>query len=278
MRSRGVVPESALEYHARHRPAALIVQRQGEVIVERYDAAMAPDKAHPLYSGTKSFWGIAALCAQEDGILTIDERVGETFEEWNVGIKSAVTLRQLLQLTAGIPFGGLGKTVPVYERALRSDVVAQPGTRFTYGGIALQIFGAVLACKLTAQKETPHEYLRRRVLEPANVRIDAWRTLADGTHPLPTGASLRARAWLRFGEFVASNVERFADSLRGSEANPRYGLCWWLAPAGAPRDLFYASGSGGQALYVVPSENTIVVRYGEGGSFKHDAFLKRFFP
>jgi CubicO group peptidase (beta-lactamase class C family) len=63
----------------------------------------------------------------------------------------------------------------------------------------------------------------------------------------------------------------------GSNANPRYGLGWWLGAPGAPADLFYASGAGGQALYVVPSLDTIVVRFGKSNSYKHDAFLKRLF-
>jgi CubicO group peptidase (beta-lactamase class C family) len=54
-------------------------------------------------------------------------------------------------------------------------------------------------------------------------------------------------------------------------------LGWWLAPASAPRDAFYASGSGGQAMYVVPSENVVAVRFANGGSFNHEAFLKRLF-
>jgi CubicO group peptidase (beta-lactamase class C family) len=39
----------------------------------------------------------------------------------------------------------------------------------------------------------------------------------------------------------------------------------------------YASGSGGQALYVVPSANAVVVKFGNASSYKHDAFLKRLF-
>jgi CubicO group peptidase (beta-lactamase class C family) len=54
-------------------------------------------------------------------------------------------------------------------------------------------------------------------------------------------------------------------------------LCWWLAPPGAPPDVFYASGSGGQAMYVAPSADVVAVRFGNGGSFNHEAFLKRLF-
>jgi CubicO group peptidase (beta-lactamase class C family) len=76
---------------------------------------------------------------------------------------------------------------------------------------------------------------------------------------------------------VSRNAHRYAVCFQGSQANPRYGLGWWLAPPVAPKDLIYASGSGGQAMYIVPSQELVVVRFAAGGSYNHEAFLKRLF-
>lgn len=270
--------DDAVTYHLRHKGQALIVERRGDVLHESYDAGFAAESPHALYSGTKSFWGVTAIEAQDDGLLSLDERVAQTFPEWKLDArKAAVTLRQLLQLTAGVPFGGLGSAVPLFEKALATELRSEPGTVFTYGGIPLQIFGAVLARKLHPQGLTPHQYLAQKILEPAGVRVASWRTLADKSSPLPTGAFLTARNWLAFGRYVCANAERYEECFRGSGVNPRYGLCWWLAPQHAP-DLAYASGSGGQALYVIPSMQFAAVRFGNGGSFNHEAFLKRLLP
>jgi CubicO group peptidase (beta-lactamase class C family) len=276
---------AAQAYADRHGPHALLVERDGEIVVEAYAGGYDPAKPHALYSGTKSFWGVAAVAAQHDGLLHLDERVAETFASWASGSKALVTLRHVLQLTSGIGFGGLGASVPPYEKALATALKDEPGARFTYGGIPLQVFGAVLARKLEPRALTPHEYLRRRVLDPAGARIGWWRTLADGTHPLPTGAALTARDWLAFGRLVLAGgtvhgttvvaPDELAACFTGSVANARYGLTWWLSPLRAVPDVVYASGSGGQAMYVVPSERTIAVRFGASSSYKHDAFLKR---
>ncbi len=247
----------------------------GDTTFERYGDGFDRDKAHALYSGTKSFWGPAAMAAQADGLLSLDEPVGDTFSQWRAGLRGSVTLRHLLSLTAGIAFGGLGNAVPNYAKALAVNVNDEPGTRFTYGGIPLQIFGAVLARKLASQHLTPYEYLERRVLTPAGVPIASWRKLADGTQPLPTGAFLGARAWARYGAYVLANRTSLAPCFAASSANPRYGLGWWLSPLCAHPDVLYASGSGGQALYVFPTRRSVVVKFGKSASYDHAAFLRR---
>jgi len=268
--------QEALAYHERHKSQALIVARGGDVVLENYGDGFSGGKPHALYSGTKSFWGPLAVIAQREGLLQLDETVGATFPAWRDDpVKRKVTLRHLLMLTAGIGFGGLGNAVPVYDKALATLLRDPPAHRFTYGGIPLQIFGAVLAQKLVPLGLSPHDYLRARILDDAGVEIASWRKLADGTQPLPTGAFLTARNWLHYGQYVLAHYEEFAECFRGTTANPRYGLCWWLAPAGAAPVTVYASGSGGQALYVIPSARSVVARFGNGGSFKHEAFLKR---
>lgn len=276
--------DAAAAYAERHGLQALVVQCGAEVVDERYAGDWDAGTPHALYSGTKSFWGVLAAALQADGTLDLDETVGKTIPAWaGDPQKRRVTLRQLLMLTSGIGFGGLGSAVPTYERALAVDLKTEPGARFTYGGIPLQVFGAVLARKLDGP--TPHDELQRRILDPIGLRVGRWRTLSDGTRPLPTGAFLAAREWLKFGLLVRDRgawngqtvvpADALARCFVGSEANSRYGLAWWLSPLASVPDLVYASGSGGQALYVIPSADAVVVKFGNSSSYKHDAFLTR---
>ncbi len=278
--------EAAVAYAERHALQELLVQQRDRVVFTRYGSGCDADKAHALYSGTKSFWGVLAVAAADDGLLELDEPVSNAIPSWSGdGPKSRVTLRELLQLTSGIGFGGLGTTVPTFAKALDVQLKGEPGSRFAYGGISLQVFGAVLERKLAPSGLTPQAYLRERIFEPIGLHVDAWRKLRDGTEPLPTGAFLTAREWLKFGSLVCDGgswrgtvvirAESLALCFEGSAANPRYGLCWWLSPLPSVPDLVYASGSGGQALYVIPSLETVVVKFGDSSSYKHDAFLRR---
>lgn len=260
-----------------------LVARDATAAEEAYAPGWDATKPHALYSGTKSFWGVLAVAAQDDGLLALDEPVAETIVAWrNDARKRAITLRMLLTLSAGFGFGGLGNAVPTFEAALAIEPKNEPGTTFTYGGIPLQIFGAVLARKLAGRNQTPHGYLHERLLDPLGVRVASWRTLRDGSRPLPTGAFLSAPDWMRFGAFLLAQgscgsqtlvrPESLAHCFEPSAANPRYALGFWLVPE---RNAAYASGAGGQGLYVLPKQRTLAVRFSSGVSFRHETLVRR---
>jgi CubicO group peptidase (beta-lactamase class C family) len=265
---------AAQAYARKHELHALVVSIGGHVVHAQYGGGYSADRAHALYSGTKSFWGIAALEAVADDVIALDDPIDKVVPDFHSDERSEITPRMLLQMTAGYGFGGLGNAVPTYEKAIGIPLKGSPGSRFTYSGIPLQVFGAYFARALAKRGLSPHEYLEAKVLRRAGVVVGAWRTLSDGTCPLPTGAQLAATSWLAYGTWVMRNRARYAQAFEGSRVNPRYGLCWWLGAPGAPTDVFYASGSGGQGLYVVPSLETIVVHFGKSASYKHDAFLR----
>ena len=282
----GLNEDTALEYAERHALHALVIARRGKIAFECFGPTHAADRPHALYSGTKSFWGVAAAAAVEDGLLTLDERVAATITEWNTdALKKQVTIRDLLALTSGFGFGGLGSAVPTPAAAIAIPLKTPPRTTFTYGGIPLQVFGEVLRRKLASRRLSPHAYLHERILDPIGLVIASWRKLKDGTEPLPTGAFAGPHEWLKFGQLVLERghykgkkiVEpsALASCFEGSPANPRYGLGFWLSPLPEVADVVYASGSGGQALYVIPSREAVVLHFGKSTSWKHDAFLRR---
>ncbi|MEO1135802.1 MAG: serine hydrolase domain-containing protein, partial [Pseudomonadota bacterium] len=96
------IPEAA-DYNAEKGGVSLVVIQNGEIIHESYPNGGGPDSAWALASGTKSFSGIIAAAAVQDGLLSLDERAVEALPEW-IGDpnKSKITLRQILSLTSGI--------------------------------------------------------------------------------------------------------------------------------------------------------------------------------
>ena len=280
--------DRARAYAARHDGLSLLILHDGGVVLEDYPVS-GPDDAHALHSGTKSFLGVLAAAAVQDGLLTLDERVSETLTEWrNEPLKAGATIRQLLNLTAGLP-SQIG-VIPTYADAVAMPFNAAPGERCQYGPAPFQVFGEVLRRKLgdAGRPADPLAYLHDRVLDPIGLRYADWARGADGLPRLPAGAVMSAREWARFGEFVRASgmvdgapvvdEQTFEAMFQGSRANPAYGLTWWLPrPTSAvdpvtrlndaslhadalPADLVMANGAGHQMLYVVPSLKLTIVR------------------
>jgi len=262
---------------------AMLVMLDGKVVFEDYPNGGAPTRATELASGTKSFSGILALCAVEDGWLKLDEKIADTLTEWRDDPqRSDITVRQLLTLTSGIPGGESALRtggVPKYAEAVAVEAVAEPGKRFSYGPNPFQVFGEFLRRKLAPRGETVWQYLSRRILQPLGLESMRWRGSALGQPQLPSGAGLSARDWAKFGESIRLDAKgilppgKLAECFIGTTANPGYGLTWWLPVKGQlgaiprtvsgpwlPEQTWMAAGAGGQRLVVVPSLQLVAVR------------------
>jgi len=231
---------------------------------------------HRLASGTKSFVGVLAVLAVEDGLLQLDEKVADTLTEWGTDArKSQITIHQLLTLTSGIA-GGEGGDVPSYKEAVwLAEAKFPPGEKFQYGPVPFQCFGELLRRKLEPRKETVEGYLKRRLLDPIGLKSSIWRKDTNGNPQLPSGAMLTAHEWAKFGLLVLNKgawdgkqlvPEKLLDEcFRGTKAHPTYGLTFWLnASDERPRDLVMAAGAGKQKLYIVPSQKLLIVQFAEG--------------
>ena len=293
----------AAEYSAENRGRAVLVMKGEKIVFEDYENGHSMDTPWFLASGTKSFSGVMLAAAIEDKLVkNYDEKVSETITEWKADKRKAnITLRQLLSLTSGIDAGEIGR-VPDYREAVGFPVKTDAGTRFEYGPVPFQIFGEVMRRKLAPRKESVMDYLKKRILDPIDLKVAFWRT-SDGNPLLPQGASLTAREWAKFGLFLKNGGKwngkqivgkKLLDELIvGTKANPAYGITFWLnaagtSPAGMPtamrvetangealKDLFMAAGAGNQRLYIIPSKDLVVVRYAAFGKFDDREFLGR---
>jgi CubicO group peptidase (beta-lactamase class C family) len=109
--------EAAAAYSERFGGRALLVLRRGEVVFERYSDGWSESRRHPLASGTKSFVGVIAAAAVEDGLIEWDAPVSRWIVEWApqrpqdggdgaspaaASPRERITIRQLLDLSSGL--------------------------------------------------------------------------------------------------------------------------------------------------------------------------------
>jgi CubicO group peptidase (beta-lactamase class C family) len=297
--------EEACAYSTKQAGLAVLVMHKGKIIHEQYAGGHKATKAHHIYSGTKSFAPIVALIAQSEGLLTLDEPVCKTIPEWaDDPRKKQITIRHLLSFTSGLSQKGGYSAPDLYKLAVDAKVDSDAGKRFRYGSNHLRVFGELLKRKLAASPSTTNGskapvdfvgYLQAHVLDPIGMKYNFWIRDRSKNPALSYGAFVTAREWIKFGQLVEQNgkwgdqqvipYKHLAECFVGSKANRSYGLNWWLVGPGLhrrnaeiPKDTLAAKGMYNQLLYVIPSADLVIVRFGKDRTrtrFSDHLFLGR---
>jgi CubicO group peptidase (beta-lactamase class C family) len=225
----------------------------GEVVFEAGQNGDPSDAAYPLYNASESFWGLVGAAADADGWLDLDEPVRFTIEEFAAdALKRDIRIRQLLHYTSGLEPGVQAlqrdHTPDLYQRSITLQAISTPGERFQYGPSHVTVFAEVLSRKLGPRGGDPLRYLEERILARIGLAVSAWER--DAVLPADAVDAVVAR----------------------SEASPEFGLGIWrnvseqssaggFYPQGLP-EMVVAAGVGNQRLYVIPSLELVVVRFG----------------
>ena len=168
----------------------------------------------------------------------------------------------------------------------------QPGTRYEYSNANAELIAPLIE-RATGRRYA--DYLSEALLEPIGAMGGAvWVNREGGTAHSGCCLLLPAQSWLRLAILLMNdgvwNDRRLlpegyvAEMRRGTAENPHYGLGLWLAGPYVERrgfahpdvavgkvlhsepyldkDLFLFDGNSNQVVYMIPSENMIILRTG----------------
>ncbi|MEZ5459157.1 MAG: serine hydrolase [Steroidobacteraceae bacterium] len=291
--------QAAEEYATRTNSVALLVYQRGALRYEKYWPGFDRDTVTDPFSAHKTVMGLLVGAAIADGYIeSLDQPASTWLTEWAGDARREITLRQLMQMSSGLdtpPFGtwtGFRITLgsQIEQTVLALPLVKPPGTDFQYSNASSQLVGIVLQ-RATGKRYA--DYLSQRLWSrlgapPAQVWLDREGGIARTFCCLYT----TARGWLRVGRLILDQgrvgaeqlvpAEWIAEMTKPAATNPNYGLQIWLgSPPGRERryndrtvkalhsepfatdDMIYIDGFGGQRVYIVPSQELIIVRTGE---------------
>ncbi len=291
--------QKAASYSAAHSGDAVLVFHHNSLVFEQYQNGWKAEQPHQLASGTKTFACVLSALGSANYADFLSEPVARNLPEFAAdSLLKTITIRQLLNLTSGLEPDPTGRGLTLASR---------PGQKFAYGGTSFAVFAEVMLRKL--EGEDLVAYLTRRVFRPMGIEVGEWQRDGAGRPGLASGAAFTARNWGKFGLLLLDQgrwhgkqlipAAALAECGKGSEANPYYGLGIWLnaveptrpAPPGVeragttdrtinapdlPHDLLMAAGTGGQRLYILPTQGLVVVRFGHntGPDYRDDVFLR----
>lgn len=268
---------------------AFLVFKNDSLLFERYLENTDVQTTSNSFSMAKSFTSILIGKAIDEGyIKSINQKVSDFLPEYAHGMDGELTIKNLLQMASGIPFGEsysspFGYMAKAYygkelaEETFKFHVEKQPGTLWIYEGGNTVLLGLILE---RATGRTVSEYFFQKVWSCIGAEYDCYWNLDHerGLEKTYTGVYATARDFARIGklflhlgvwegdtlvspEFVRESIApcNIADST-GTPAT-WYGYQWWLGEHNGS-SLFSARGMRGQYIVVLPEERLIVVRLG----------------
>ncbi|MEM7688795.1 MAG: serine hydrolase [Pseudomonadota bacterium] len=288
----------AKAYSDAQKGLGLIVIRDGAVLHGSY--AEGVDGSTPFASASmmKSVVALLYGIAVEEGVIgSLDDPISAYISEWRNDSRGNITVRQLMTMSAGLGQSNFMEILlapDIGKAALAMEQVAMPDTEFAYNNAITKVLTLALDRQLMAQgKGTFLGFLERELWCPlgngtARVWIDQEET-ARGYAGLHAGLMDYARIGelIRRGGELGTNqivpADWIAQMATSSKANAQYGLHVWLGRAHTPRraysatnpikvphaepfeaqDIVYFDGFGGQRVYVLPSQNMVIARFGE---------------
>lgn len=267
---------------------ALLVFRNDSLLFEQYREG-DKNTASNSFSMAKSITSILVGRAIEEGFIgSIDDKVGDYLESYRSGMDTLLTIRHLLDMTSGIPFGEsysspFGYMAKSYfgndltRATLEYHVQKRPGTLWAYEGGNTVLLGLILQ---RATGMAISDYCSTRLWSRIGAENDAYWNLDNdqGVEKTFSGYYATARDFSRLGllymhegvwggdtiispEWVRSSIIPHGVPDEKSEPCSWYGRQWWVGEH-AGHAFFACRGLRGQYVVCVPDMDLVVVRLG----------------
>ncbi|HWB61862.1 MAG TPA: serine hydrolase [Chitinophagales bacterium] len=285
--------DSLYNYLQATHASGFIILKDGKIVLEKYFGTFTQDSIHQWASAGKSLTSTLTCIAQQRGLFHINDTVsnilGDGWTSCDTMQERQITIRHLLTMTSGLndnPTGGCANT-DVTPACLQ--YLVPPYTRWAYHTGAYRKQEDVIA---TAAGVSYNSFTRNLLgnligMNGLWVNYEYYSVVRDAA---------------RFGLFILAHGVWANDTILTDTAyynamrntsqnfNLSYGYLWWLngkatymAPglqtvftgplvANAPADMFAALGKNDQKIYIVPSQNMVVVRMGNSAYGVADAF------
>ena len=154
--------------------AQVAVARHGQLVAFETYGEATNDSRYITQSVGRNVVAAAVWKLIGDGVLSVEERVGDVIPEFATNGKEVVTVEHVLTHTAGFPFAPLGYP-KMLDRAQRLEVFGRwrldwpPGSRLQFHLTSAAWIIAELVERKTGL--TFADYLRREIVEPLGLRL-----------------------------------------------------------------------------------------------------------
>jgi CubicO group peptidase (beta-lactamase class C family) len=275
----------------------IVVVRDGRFVSEHYFNGDDAGTLHDIRSATKSITSVLMGIAIDKGLVrSVDEPISQYLPDLPRQGREKITIRDLLNMRSGLDADDVDAASPGNEDTLNKStdwirtvyavpMKRAPGDKYVYASINAFLAGAIVE---NASHMSLDDFGKKNLFAPLGIRNFKWehvpvnRTTGQGNFSITTrdeaaigqmvlnggvvdGHRIVKREWLDASlsrQVAISEDDPFADW---------YGFMWYTKdePVGTGKiEVHFASGNGGNKIYVVPSLHMVVAitssAYGHG--------------
>ncbi|MHA7058160.1 serine hydrolase domain-containing protein [Aquimarina sp. M1] len=283
---------------------AFIVLKNGKIVIEKYfNGALATDN-NPWYSAGKTLTAFMIGLVQQEGLLDIDDPSATYLgPQWanitNTQVQE-ITVRNHLTMTSGLNYNVSNQNCTDFDCL---TYLNNPDSFWYYHNATYTLLTNIVAEAANTDYNTYFETKLKN-----NIGMNGtWVSIGYANVFYSTARSMARFGLLNLHKGTWNTTEILTDqnyftemTTTSQNLNQSYGYLWWLngkssfrVPASenefpgrlmpdAPDDLIAGLGKDDQKLYVVPSQNLVIVRMGGDtgqtvlgpSSFDNDLWIK----
>lgn len=264
---------------------AFVVVKDGSLLVERYMEGLDKDTRLLSWSMAKSVTNALS------GILALEERLDiykpTGIEEWQFDRRKNITWNDLMQMQSGLEWNedyGSRSDVNVMlhckgdmaKFAINKNLEDSIGFRWYYSSGSANIVSYLIKNEFESINDY-YSFVYKKLfyrigITDAIFEVDPTGTMIGSSYVYAT-----ARDYARFGLlylydgfFAGERIlpEGWVEYTTSVALNSggKYGSMFWLNKgksfSSAPEDMFYCTGHDGQQIFIIPSEETVIVVLG----------------
>lgn len=279
------------------RTRAVVVLYKGHLVAEKYAPGFTATSKILGWSMTKSLTATYFGILQKQG--KIDIMKPAPIAEWQNDERKNITINDLLHMNSGLEWEEdyskisdvtemLFEATDMTQSQVKKPAAFKPNTHWNYSSGTTNLLSGILRKQFKSHQEYL-DFWYSSLLDKIGMNSALVETDMAGNFVGSSYGWATTRDWAKLGLlylnqgnwngeqiFEPSWAKYVATPTNGS--NGQYGAHFWLNAGGkypdVPRDLYHFSGYQGQMVFIIPSENLVVVRMGLSEDLDYNAFLR----